>query len=174
MKTHEFTVIAAGLDPESEDFADRFFEAGCDDATVSFQKGAIILDFTREARTLGHAIKSAVIDVEAAGAEVIHIEPDHLVNLSDIAARSGVSRAAASLYAEKGERGSDFPAPVARVTTSSPLWDWVDVARWLHRQGKLAREVILVRARIVRSVNIAIVSRREEHMVMTLPTATSA
>ena len=50
MKTFEFSIIASGLDPEAEDFADRFFNAGCDDATLSFQKGHIILDFAREAR----------------------------------------------------------------------------------------------------------------------------
>ena len=40
MKTHEFTIVASGLDPEMEGYEDRFFEAGCDDATLSFQKGA--------------------------------------------------------------------------------------------------------------------------------------
>jgi hypothetical protein len=164
MRTYEFSVIATGLDPEAEGFADRFFEAGCDDATLSFQKGAIILDFDREARSLSHAIKSALADVESAGAEVLHIEPDHLVNLSDIATRIGITRAAASLYA-KGERGQGFPAPAARVTTDSPLWDWVDVARWLHRQGRLSRAE-LVRARVVRSANLAIARRREDHMVI--------
>jgi hypothetical protein len=33
MKIFEFSIIASGLDPEAEDFADRFFDAGCDDAT---------------------------------------------------------------------------------------------------------------------------------------------
>jgi Asp-tRNA(Asn)/Glu-tRNA(Gln) amidotransferase A subunit family amidase len=164
MRTYQFSVIATGLDPEAADFADRFFEAGCDDATLSFQKGAIILDFDREARSLSHAIKSALADVESAGAQVVHIEPDHLVNLSDIATRIGITRAAASLYA-KGERGQGFPAPAARVTTDSPLWDWVDVARWLHRQGRLSRAE-LVRARVVRRANLAIARRREDHMVI--------
>lgn len=164
MKTYEFTIIATGLDPYAADFADRFFEAGCDDATISFQKGAIILDFDREARSFGHALQSAMANVEAAGAEVVHVEPDHLVSLSDIAVRAGITRAAASNYA-KGERGKDFPAPVARVTTESPLWDWVDVARWLHRQGRLAIDE-LIRARMVRNANITIVARREEHLVV--------
>ena len=158
MSTYEFTIIAAGLDIGS---TDRLFEAGCDDSTISFQRGAIILDFDREARSLGAAIASAVADVEKAGATVIHVEPDHLVNLSDIAARTGITRAAASLYA-KGERGTDFPVPVARVTTDSPLWDWVDVARWLYRQGRIPKEE-LARARIVRKMNSSIESRREEN-----------
>ena len=31
--TFEFAVIASGLDPEADDVFDRFYEAGCDDAT---------------------------------------------------------------------------------------------------------------------------------------------
>lgn len=157
---YEFTIVASGLDPEAQNFAGRFFEAGCDDATVSFQRGAILLDFCREADTLGDAIACAVADVEKAGATVVHVEPDHLVNLSDIAARSGITRAAASLYA-KGERGRDFPAPAARATTDSPLWDWAEVAQWFHRQGRITDEA-LTQARIVRNVNVAIASRREK------------
>lgn len=154
MTNHRFTIIAADLDPQAEDFGERFFEAGCDDATISVQKGAIILEFGRDARTFGGALISAIANVRAAGAKVVHVEPDHLVSLADIALRAGISRAAASNYA-KGSRGRGFPAPVARVTTESPLWDWVEVARWLHRRGRLpAREV--VRARIVRHANLGI------------------
>src|ERR1051326_7892442 len=60
--TFEFSIIASGLDPEAEGFADRFFEAGCDDATISVQKGHIILDFAREALSVEDAICSAVDD----------------------------------------------------------------------------------------------------------------
>ena len=85
MKTFEFSIITSGLDPEAEDFADRVFDAGCDDATLSFQKGHIILDFVREAETMEVAIVSAVACVTAAGAKVQWIEPDPLVSLADIA-----------------------------------------------------------------------------------------
>ena len=84
MKSHEFTIIASGLDPEAEDFADRFFEAGCDDATLSFQKGVIILEFAREAVSFSKAVASAYADVRHAGASVDRIEPDYLVSLSEI------------------------------------------------------------------------------------------
>lgn len=151
MKKFEFTIIAAGLDPRSGELEDQFFEAGCDDATISFQKGVIILDFCREAKNLTQAISSAVEGTVAAGAKVLHIEPDCLVSLSEIAARTGLTRAAISNYAN-GDRGRDFPVPVARVTSESPLWDWVDVARWLCRQGRLDRSVPL-KARIVRKCN---------------------
>ena len=156
MRTFEFTVVASGLDPQADNFEDRFFAAGCDDATISFQKGAIILEFVRNARTFADAVRSALLNVVQAGAKPVHIEPDYLVSLSDIAERAGLSKAAISLYA-KGERGEDFPAPVARVTTESPLWDWVEVADWMHRHDKLPAEA-LVEAKVVRAANFAVQS----------------
>jgi transcriptional regulator with XRE-family HTH domain len=159
MKTFEFTVIASGLDPQADDFEDRFFAAGCDDATISFQKGAIILDFARDASSFADAVRSALLNVVQAGARPVHIEPDYLVSLSDIAERAGLSKAAISLYA-KGERGQDFPAPIARVTTESPLWDWVEVADWMHRHDKLPGQT-LADAKVVRAANLAVQSAAE-------------
>lgn len=75
MKTHEFSIIASGLDPAQDDTLDRFYEAGCDDATVAFQFGKIIIDFAREAETLEGAIASAVADVAKAGAKVERVQP---------------------------------------------------------------------------------------------------
>jgi len=73
MKMHEFCIVASGLDPEMENFETRFLNAGCDDATVSFQKAHIIVDFTREAESLEDAIASAVEAVNKAGAKVIRV-----------------------------------------------------------------------------------------------------
>jgi hypothetical protein len=70
MQTFEFSIIASGLDPEAADFPDSFFNAGCDDATLSVQNGQIILDFDREAESIDVAIASAVECVAAAGAKV--------------------------------------------------------------------------------------------------------
>lgn len=73
MKTHEFCIVASGLNPEADDFEARFLNAGCDDATVSFQKGHIIVDFTRGAESLDDVIASAIEGVQNAGAKVIHV-----------------------------------------------------------------------------------------------------
>ena len=43
----------------------------------------------------------------------------------------------------KGHRQEGFPAPKARVTTASPLWDWADVAEWLFRHGRISKEEAL-------------------------------
>jgi predicted DNA-binding transcriptional regulator AlpA len=160
MKTYEFSIIASGLDPQAEDFESRFYKAGCDDATISFQKGHIIIDFAREAESIALALGSAVRAVRAAGARVDRIEPDPLVSLSEIATRTGMSRAAMTLYS-KGQRCEGFPAPIAKVTTDSPLWDWAEVARWLFQHQKLPREAAL-EAELVRQANEAIEHRELE------------
>jgi hypothetical protein len=152
MPLFEFTIVASGLDPDADDFESRFFDAGCDDATVSFQKGRILLDFGREAVSLEEAIASAVECVRAAGAVVERIEPDPLVSLSDMASRADMTRAAMTNYF-KGYRGQGFPAPKARVTTDSPLWDWADISHWLHLHGRLTFQA---------AVNAAVVSVANE------------
>jgi hypothetical protein len=156
MKKYEFSIIASGLDPEAEDFEQRFYNAGCDDATISFQKGHIIVDFAREANSIDEAIVSAVKGVETAGAQVDRVEPDPLVSLADIAHRTGMTRAAMTQYS-KGQRGKGFPPPVVRVTSDSPLWDWATVARWLFQNEKISRDTA-IQAEAVRAANAAIES----------------
>lgn len=151
MKTHEFSIIASGPDHTADDFEGRFYDNGCDDATVSFQKGNIILDFARDASTLEDAIISAIADVRKAGARVERVEPDPLVSLSDIAARAGLSRAAVSLYAS-GQRGEGFPPPYARVTTNAPLWRWSVVAKWMAMKNQLP-EAMAADAATIQTVN---------------------
>ncbi len=151
MKTFEFSIIAYGLDREADDFESRFYDAGCDDATISFQKGHIIVDFAREAETIEDAISSAVQNVLATGASITRIEPDPLVNLSEIAARSGMTRQAVALYSS-GQRGRDFPAPVARITADNPLWDWPSVACWLFKTNKMSKEAV-IEAEVIKEAN---------------------
>lgn len=151
MTVFEFAIVASGADPRADDFEDRFFAAGCDDATVSFVRGVTVLVFAREAETLEAAIASAIADVRKTGVRVERVEPDPLVSLSEIAARSGLTRAAISLYA-KGERGSGFPPPIARITGESPLWDWSDVAEWLHVRKQIDAEAVDA-ARLIKAVN---------------------
>ncbi len=154
MNTYEFSIIASGLDPQAEDFETRFYNAGCDDATISFQKGHIIADFAREAASFEDAIASAIKAVNKAGAKVDRVEPDPLVSLADMAARTGLSRSAMTHYS-KGARAENFPAPVARVTSESPLWDWATVTKWMYENKKLALDAA-VAAETVKQANEAI------------------
>jgi len=136
MTTYEFKIVAGGLSIESEDYEDRFFESGCDDALLAFQRGRFILSFSRDAESFEEAVLSACDDVRSAGATVVRVEPDPLVSASDIAERADITRQAVSLYVS-GDRGEGFPAPVACVSGSRPLWMWSEVAAWLHAAGKL-------------------------------------
>lgn len=153
MRIYEFSLIATGPDPEAEDFEDRFFEAGCDDATISVMRGWIVLNFAREAKSFAHAVVTAIHDLRAAGAAVVRIEPDTHVSVSEIARRTAAGRQLVSLYA-KGERGKGFPRPVQKIASDAPLWDWEHVARWFYRsKGHRAMLFQIVSARIVKAVN---------------------
>lgn len=154
MVTYEFSIIASGLDHTAEDFEARFYDGGCSDALVSFQRGHIIVDFAREAASFNEAIASAVEAVRAVGAVVDRVEPDPLVSLSDIATRVDVSRAAVTQYAS-GQRRSGFPAPVAKVTSDCPLYHWHTVARWFFEHGRLSAEMVS-QAYAVHEVNSAL------------------
>ena len=161
MKTYEFSIIASGMDPEADDFEARFYDGGCDDALVAFQKGHIIIDFAREAESVDQAISSAIENVRSVGAVVDRVEPDPLVSLSEISTRVGVSRAAVSHYA-KGDRGVSFPPPVAKVTDDRPLWLWSTVAQWFFLREQLPKDA-LIEALVVNEANNAIASG-EKHI----------
>lgn len=152
MKKFEFAIIASGLDPEAEDFEDVFYEAGCADATLSFQKGVIIVEFNRKAVSFSQAVISACQNVLGAGAKIERIEPDHLVSLAEISDRCSLTRQAVSLYGS-AQRGEDFPSPVAKVTSRHPLYDWSEVAEWLYKKGKLSLDEV-VQARILKEANV--------------------
>ena len=152
MKNFEFAIIASGMNPEDEDFEDSFYEAGCADATLAYQKGVIIVEFNRKAVSFSQAVISACENVRSAGAKIERIEPDHLVSLSEMADRCMLTKQALSLYTE-AKRGEGFPNPTVRVTSKHPLWDWSEVAEWLYEQNKLSLEDV-VQARIVKEANV--------------------
>jgi hypothetical protein len=157
MSEFEFSFLVSGMDPHADDFADRFFEAGCHDATLMLTRGLVAVCFAREADNYAQAVVAGYRDVLKAGAVVERFEPDFLVSRSDISKRANLSKAAISLYVS-GERGSGFPAPCARITSSNPLWDWVEVSAWLHRNSQLPRDAV-VNARISRVVNWVVQSK---------------
>jgi hypothetical protein len=161
MPQFEFTLTLSGLDGTEPNFEDRLFEAGCDDALISMVKGAVVLDFTREAKNFVHAVASAVGDIGKSGAKVVRIEPDTYVTISDIAVRAGLSKQAISLFAQ-GKRGpGDFPPPALRINTESPLWDWLKVSRWLFHNRKLEDRKTVVYAALTREFN-AILERQKK------------
>ncbi len=158
---YEFSMVVEGFDRRASDFEDRLYDAGCSDALIGVVKGIVVLDFTREARSFKHALESALRDVRKAGGRVVRVEPDSYASLSDIAVRAGLTRQSVSLLVQ-GKRGpGDFPPPTARVTTDSPLWDWLAVAQWLERHGKLKDPDAVSRAALTRSVNAGLENARQ-------------
>jgi hypothetical protein len=158
----EFSMVVEGFDPSAGDFEDRLYKAGCDDALIGVVKGVVVLDFSRAAKSFRHALDSAMRDVRKAGGRAVRVEPDSYASLSDIAERAGLTRQAVSLLVQ-GKRGAgDFPPPAMRVTTDSPLWDWVTVATWLARHGKLKDKHAMERAQVTRRVNVMLEADRDK------------
>jgi hypothetical protein len=133
MTSHQFTLIVEGTDLEDEAVLDALFEAGCDDATVGRIGATQYLDFDREAETLADAVIEATEAIESAipGARVVHLDPDELVSMAEIAERIDRTRESVRLLI-KGDRGpGGFPAPATHFKTRNPLWSWTDVVTWL-------------------------------------------
>ncbi len=77
-RTYAFSVVLAVAEVTNED-CDALYEAGCDDGTVVTREGVTYVAFDREAESLEEAIRSAAMQVKAAGFEVARMEMDALV-----------------------------------------------------------------------------------------------
>lgn len=135
MPTYEFTLVLSRADVMSDAAGDALYDAGCDDATFGTVDGVAYATFNRDAAALAEALTSAIADVQrgVAGVRVVHVEPDELVTMSEIADRTGRSRESVRLLTA-GERGDGtFPAPTSHLRTRNRLWRWPEVARWFAR-----------------------------------------
>ena len=154
MNTYHFVIIAVGLDHEADETLNALYEAGCDDASISWSAGAFTLRFHRDGDRFDEALLSAYRDVTSTGATVTRFEPDSLVTLEDIAERSGVEPSALADL-RRSDVGSSFPAPIVRVSTHEPLWDWATVAIWLQKRQLVSRQVA-IEARILWEANVTL------------------
>jgi hypothetical protein len=164
MKTHEFTLIIETPENHFDGLEDTLFEAGCDDATLSFRKGIAYLNFDRDAEDLESAIISAIQQVEQAGLNlwVKRVEPSDLVTRSEIARRLGRSRQSVQQLIS-GTRGTgDFPLPVAGVTAKTMLWSWQEVSGWFLKNEKLRDKTLLENAVTLKQINGSLESRKNE------------
>lgn len=152
---HDFTYIIDDHHQIGEDIDVALFEAGCDDATVALINGSVAVCFTREAASRKDAIVSAYEDISKVDVQLVRFEPDFLVGQSEICDRTGLSKQRVSNYF-RGQRKAGFPKPYARVTSPSPLWDWVPVSYWLHENIPDAHitEVDVTNALIDRATNL--------------------
>lgn len=163
MKDHQFTLIVEGVDLQSEVAADALFAAGCDDTTIGRVGEVQYLDFDRLAASFAEAVLSAVETVEGAlpGARVVHIDPDDLVTLSDIADRTGRTRESIRLLVA-GERGpGGFPAPATHFRDRQRMWRWQEVAAWFAEHvGPTDQD--RTRAAFITALNAVLTLRRTE------------
>ncbi len=138
----DFTIVLSGLSSCDESADSKLFEAGCDDATLSFRSGRPFLTFSREASSLKDAIVSAIENVHKAGYEVLRMDVCDLVSPADIARRIDRSRQNVSQYIA-GTRGPGrFPPPACNITDDHPLWYWCEVAYWLYENDMIREDVL--------------------------------
>lgn len=137
---YQFKAIVAtpGDGRTFDQIVDGIYEVA-DDATVIMRSGVLVADFSRPALNLPAALLSAVMNLQAVRLQIKHFEPDSVVTAAEIAERAHLKKASVSQYVHQQRlaAGTPFPEPVARVTTSSPVWDWVEVAGWLNQHGKV-------------------------------------
>ncbi|REK21670.1 MAG: hypothetical protein DWQ45_16865 [Planctomycetota bacterium] len=138
----DFTLVLSGLSESDIGAEDKLFEAGCDDATLSFRSGRPYLTFSRQERSLRDAILSAINNVRSAGFDVLRVDVCDLVSQSDIARRIARSRQNVSQYI-LGQRGSGgFPPPACNITDEHPLYYWCEVAHWLYDNDMIRKDVL--------------------------------
>jgi hypothetical protein len=107
-----------------DDDVDALFDAGCDDASPEIDTSSATLHFDRTSSSLGAAIVSAVLDVEGAGLRVAGVGAPDLVDLPEVAARTGRTRESVRLLA-LGRRGpGGFPS------LDHGFYSWAEVRAW--------------------------------------------
>ncbi len=162
-RAYNFALVLSGISEPESQIEDALYEAGCDDAILSFRSGIAYLEFDREAQGLKEAIVSAVRDLERANGnlKVVRVEPGDLVNASEIARRVQRTREYIRLLTQ-GKRGEgNFPAPQSGITGKTLVWSWAEVARWMFEHEKIPDESLLLTAETIRDINDALEMRQD-------------
>ena len=81
MSNYNFILVLSGITEPIENFEDALFEAGCDDATLSFFNQIAYLEFDRKGLSFAEAINSAIVQVESIDKDITveKVEPNHLL-----------------------------------------------------------------------------------------------
>lgn len=138
MSLYHFSVLIRDADKSMPDLEDKLFEAGCDDALICFYNQSVYLEFDRNAESAQAAVQSAIENIRQAGFFDLVLQESGVSSLSEIASRSGLTRAAISHYAN-GKRAKDFPRPIYGVASGSALYSWKEVANWLYQHQKISK-----------------------------------
>lgn len=160
---YRFTLVLSGISEPDEWFENALFEAGCDDALLSFRNRIGYLDFDRSADDFEKSILSAIHDVESIHSSIMVVaaEPSDRVTSAEIARRSGRSRESIRQLIN-GYRGTqDFPVPMAGIISKTLLWSWAKVAKWMFDHGKIEDYALVEQARIIKQINLALEIRND-------------
>ncbi|TVQ08746.1 MAG: hypothetical protein EA364_15000 [Balneolaceae bacterium] len=143
---------------------DALFEAGCDDAILSFRNGIAYLDFDREAENLEKGVISAIHQVEQTGMplSVKRVEPSDFVTSAEIARRLHRSKQSVQQLISGGRGDGDFPLPIAGVTAKTMLWSWQEVVGWFLEKKKLDEKSIYENATTLKQLNESLDARHDE------------
>ena len=163
MNNYEFSLILS-VSEISASMEDAFFEAGCDDALLGVEDGIAYLDFCRESRSFSEALSEAFHQVESVvGKEqIVRIEPDELVTLSEISQRVGRTRESIRLLASSKRGKGNFPPPLRGTKTRPRIWRWSDVAPWLSIHGVKVGMLDIEQAQAISMINAILQIRKSQ------------
>lgn len=162
----EFVLVLRDVDENTPKLEDTLFDAGCDDAMISYKNGVVSLTFDRKAANIQDAILSAIENIESSSlnASVDHIE-GAFVTLSEMAEKSGFTKQAMSLFIQGKRGGGHFPIPFTGVNSTSPIWRWADVLQWLSNNNKIEHTSEIEEANIIDDINARLYMRKFTHLV---------
>ncbi|MEO5827450.1 MAG: DNA-binding protein [Luteimonas sp.] len=150
--TLKFSLPDSGADPDQH--MEALAAAGCDDALIGIgQRGRIVLDFTRSAKSAFAAISTALRDVRVAIPQAVLVEasPD-FVGLTDVADIAGFTRQ--NMRKLMISNSSTFPVAVHEGKPA--LWHLATILAWLdEQQGRRVDAVLLEVAKANMTLNIA-------------------
>lgn len=158
---YEFSLVIESQAGLTADLEDTLYEAGCDDALLSFRNGIMHLNFDRESNTFENAILSAIKQVEQnkLHLQVKRVEPSDLVTSTEIARRLNRSRQSVQQLISGNRGDGDFPLPIAGVTAKTMLWSWQEVTHWFLKKGKLSDKSVYDCAVTLKLINDSLESR---------------
>lgn len=136
MKLYEITLSVSDASADLASLTQWMVQSGIADPKAKCVNGAVLLLYTRTLASLSQAIISAAEEAIAVGLRLESLEPSYLVHASEAAARLGITSAAITKHQKRGV-APQFPAPVCHISGDRPLYDWLDVATWAYRRGKL-------------------------------------
>ncbi len=163
-KIHRFVLVLTGWSEPHESIEDALFEAGCDDALLSFRNQVPYLEFDRQVETLEEAILSAIQAVETTplGIRVLRVEPNPFVSIPDIARRALLSLEQVERLMRSPRHGTRFPTPVFDLDGKCPVWKWAEVANWLWFHHYLSDISLVEVATVIENINATLEWRNSE------------